>query len=242
MHQSIILSAPNGADILGFIDSVVPGKKHVETLEDRIPEGRKTSHISVGDIRDLREQLITHPFKDGTTRVIVLRDAALMRIEAQNAFLKHLEEPGRGVVFILATPSPGLLLETVKSRCVFFELPSTKSKSTDPQIAFMSKGDSFEMERLTKDKRYHKQKVESYTDAKVLIGGSKLDKLRVVLSISSKREYALDVITASLHMIRVQIKSKYDPSLVRQADRLIVAYDRIKANGNVKLQLLNSVI
>ena len=40
-----------------------------------------------------------------------------MNEEAQNALLKNLEEPPEGIIFILCTPYPNLLRETIRSRC-----------------------------------------------------------------------------------------------------------------------------
>ena len=40
-----------------------------------------------------------------------------MNEEAQNALLKSLEEPPEGVIFILTTPFPNNLRETIRSRC-----------------------------------------------------------------------------------------------------------------------------
>ena len=40
-----------------------------------------------------------------------------MTKEAQNAFLKNLEEPPEGIIYILITDNPDLLLTTIKSRC-----------------------------------------------------------------------------------------------------------------------------
>jgi DNA polymerase-3 subunit delta' len=40
-----------------------------------------------------------------------------MNEESQNALLKNLEEPPEGVIFILMTPFPSMLRETIRSRC-----------------------------------------------------------------------------------------------------------------------------
>ena len=40
-----------------------------------------------------------------------------MNEEAQNALLKNLEEPPERIIFILCTPYPNLLRETIRSRC-----------------------------------------------------------------------------------------------------------------------------
>jgi hypothetical protein len=47
----------------------------------------------------------------------IILDADRMRQDAQNVFLKTLEEPPRNTVFVLATGNPASLLPTVRSRC-----------------------------------------------------------------------------------------------------------------------------
>ena len=54
---------------------------------------------------------------EGNRRVVVVDDAHALTIEAQNAFLKTLEEPPASSAIILVTPAPGSLLATVRSRC-----------------------------------------------------------------------------------------------------------------------------
>lgn len=71
--------------------------------------------IRIADIRKLRSDLsLTNPF--GGYRVAVLRRAEKMTPEAQNAFLKILEEPKTPVVFILTAETKKGLLPTVVSR------------------------------------------------------------------------------------------------------------------------------
>jgi DNA polymerase III subunit delta' len=53
----------------------------------------------------------------GRGKVFVIRQAELMNRFAQNALLKTLEEPPRGVTLILLCPSPEDMLPTVRSRC-----------------------------------------------------------------------------------------------------------------------------
>ena len=51
-------------------------------------------------------------------KAYIIRDADTMNPSAQNAALKLLEEPPRGVVFILCVTNAAALLPTVRSRCV----------------------------------------------------------------------------------------------------------------------------
>ena len=54
---------------------------------------------------------------EGKHRVVVVDEAHTLTTEAQNAFLKTLEEPPASSTIILVTPAPGSLLATVRSRC-----------------------------------------------------------------------------------------------------------------------------
>lgn len=62
----------------------------------------------------------------GGWRAAIVDDAHKMTTEAQNAFLKTLEEPPDGTLLILITSEPSSLLSTIRSRCarvVFDALP-----------------------------------------------------------------------------------------------------------------------
>ena len=55
-------------------------------------------------------------------KAFIVHEAETMNPNAQNALLKLLEEPPRGVVLILSTATPAMLLPTVRSRCVELSL------------------------------------------------------------------------------------------------------------------------
>ena len=82
-------------------------------------EGKK--FINVGQIRTLRAEAFVKPHMS-ERRVFVINTAETMNESAQNAFLKVLEEPPEGVVFILVSLSASELLETVVSRCTRLSL------------------------------------------------------------------------------------------------------------------------
>ena len=62
----------------------------------------------------------------GRTHVIVVEDADRLTEAAANAWLKAIEEPSEGTVFLLCAPSPDDLPPTIRSRCrlVTLRLPS----------------------------------------------------------------------------------------------------------------------
>ncbi|MBI3963268.1 MAG: DNA polymerase III subunit gamma/tau, partial [Deinococcus sp.] len=74
------------------------------------------SHNSVDNVRELREHLLLAPAAGGT-KVYILDEAHRMSGSAWDAFLKTLEEPPPGVLFIFATTEPEKVPPTVLSRC-----------------------------------------------------------------------------------------------------------------------------
>ncbi|OGZ26691.1 MAG: hypothetical protein A2365_04085 [Candidatus Nealsonbacteria bacterium RIFOXYB1_FULL_40_15] len=71
--------------------------------------------ISIKKIRELLEKLIFKPY-NSETKIAVIRDAHLMNREAQNCFLKFMEEPFEKTNIILVSSYPYLLLDTILSR------------------------------------------------------------------------------------------------------------------------------
>lgn len=72
--------------------------------------------ITIGLIRDLLAwQALTPQY--GRARVVIIEPADRMNLNAANALLKTLEEPGRDALLLLVTARPAALLPTIRSRC-----------------------------------------------------------------------------------------------------------------------------
>jgi DNA polymerase-3 subunit delta' len=71
--------------------------------------------LLVEQVRDVVKTAWRTP--DGPRRVIVVDGADRMNPNAQNAFLKALEEPPPSTTIVLLASNPEALLETVRSRC-----------------------------------------------------------------------------------------------------------------------------
>ena len=100
-----------------------PCRKVMETLHPDFitvddPE-KKT--VSVDLIRQARADMYVQP-NESDHKIYLFPRAQDMRVEAQNALLKILEEPPRYGVFILLTDNPERLLPTVRSRCTELSL------------------------------------------------------------------------------------------------------------------------
>lgn len=72
--------------------------------------------IRVEQIRSLQERLSFRPL-EATRKVAIIASAQAMNAQAQNAFLKTLEEPPPQTLLVLLASAPDKLLSTIRSRC-----------------------------------------------------------------------------------------------------------------------------
>lgn len=80
-------------------------------------KGRLKKELQVDQIRSMAADAYVLP-NEAAEKVYLIEDADTMNESAQNAALKLLEEPPKGVRFILCVQNPEKLLVTVRSRCV----------------------------------------------------------------------------------------------------------------------------
>lgn len=118
----MINGVDNPADGLElFGDAPPPEPQSIDELEGDLvrvvrPE-MKSRRISVKQMRELEKAMYQASDKD-KWKVGVVLEADRMGVEAENAFLKTLEEPPERCLLLLITASPDRLLPTILSRCV----------------------------------------------------------------------------------------------------------------------------
>ncbi len=101
------------------------GHPDLFTLERGLlhPDTKKiTNEIVVPHVRRVNQQLRMTPVEGGW-RVAVVDEAEAMNPNAENAFLKLLEEPPAKALILLVSHAPGRLLPTIRSRCRLLVLP-----------------------------------------------------------------------------------------------------------------------
>lgn len=86
----------------------------VLVTHDTGEDGKPKKTIGVAGIRRVNESVTERP--RGSRKVYIIPDGENMTVEAQNAFLKTLEEPPEYAVFIIVIPSASQLLQTIISR------------------------------------------------------------------------------------------------------------------------------
>lgn len=106
----------------GFSPDVISIRKDADKKE-----------FTVNLIRNIKDSLYIAP-NELEKRVYILEDTETMNANAQNAFLKMLEEPPSYVVFLLLCANTENLLETVKSRAPILY---TEQLSTEDIHAFL---------------------------------------------------------------------------------------------------------
>jgi DNA polymerase-3 subunit delta' len=91
-------------------------KEKIFSTRDKNPSQSGGGQIQINQIRDLFWRLALKPIK-ASLKVAIINQAHLMTREAQNCFLKTLEEPRGNSLLILITEYPNFLLPTILSRC-----------------------------------------------------------------------------------------------------------------------------
>lgn len=77
---------------------------------------KNLTSIGLDAIKQLQKKIFLKPRKS-KTKAIVIEDAELLTIEAQNALLKVLEEPPDNTIIILVATTNEAFLPTILSRC-----------------------------------------------------------------------------------------------------------------------------
>ena len=101
------------------------------------PRGTGKS-IKVEYIRSVRNDAYIAS-NEGSYKFYIIKNAEFMTVQAQNAFIKILEEPPEKVVFMLLCESSSTLLDTVKSRSQIFGLCKDLNSEEDSKSLSIAK-------------------------------------------------------------------------------------------------------
>ena len=107
-------------ELLDTLDGVA--ESQIDALADKISkavtpliDANKTSAISVGQVRAIRDWCATSDM-EGQRKLVIIEGLENALGSAVNALLKTLEEPPRDTFFIIISANPGRLLATILSR------------------------------------------------------------------------------------------------------------------------------
>lgn len=249
--QSMVFTGPEGVGLSASITYIANSLKvkpvYVLPEKDEKVDIEK-GVITVDVIRRLYSQTKT---VESNMRLIVIDYAERMGTQAQNAFLKLLEEPGVNTHFILLTHTLGMLLPTIRSRVQLIEVrPIAASQSesllddlkiTDPtkraQLLFIASGLPAQLTLLAKDDKAFERRAQLIREARSYLQGTVYDRLKVAVSFKDDRQQALTMLMDAMKLVQNSLKTGQDPTQVKKIAALLNAHERIEANGNIRLQL-----
>ncbi|MFY9227765.1 MAG: AAA family ATPase [Candidatus Microsaccharimonas sp.] len=255
LPQAVLLTGPSGFGLntVAFAISEAMNTMPVvlDPEKDEIIDVEKGS-ISIEMIRRLYDWTKTTELKH---RVIIINYAEKMGIPAQNAFLKLLEEPSSNTHFILVANKPSKLLPTIHSRTQTFELrPMTVEQSEKilddnnvtnvqkrAQLLFMASGLPGELVQLIVDEDYFQARAAIIRSAREYLQGSAYDRMKIAQQYKDDRNTALLLLTDVLKLLQRNVESG-KTELIPKINEVLKAYDRIEANGNIRLQLASVMV
>ena len=103
------------------------------------------SNNKTDDIRDLIEKVRIPP-QIGRYKVYIIDEVHMLSKQAENAFLKTLEEPPAHIVFILATTEKNKILPTILSRCQIYDFNRIKEDEICKALIEICKKEDFKFE------------------------------------------------------------------------------------------------
>lgn len=103
------------------------------------------SNNSVEDIRNLKEHIGFKPMQ-GRYKIFIIDEVHMLSPSAFNAFLKTLEEPPKGVIFILATTEPEKIPATILSRVQRFDFRRVGAKDIALKLKKIAENEKVEIE------------------------------------------------------------------------------------------------
>jgi DNA polymerase-3 subunit delta' len=209
--------------------------------------------IRVEQIRDMTSHAIN---KTRQHRVYIIDGAERMNAQAQNAFLKLLEEPSLHVHFLLVTHELERLLPTVVSRTQRLSVPPitvaqsealldtlrVHDKATRAQLLFLASGLPAELTRLVQDTELFQARAVTITAARQFLQGTVMEKLEIIHTCSADRPRTLELLYYAQRVLNHSLTQKPSTALVERAEQLSAAYDTIAANGHIRIQLARLVV
>lgn len=223
------------ADILGISVDKLDVYPHYHPINSINGKG-----ISIDAVRQLEHAIsLKIPGKQAISRIIVICNAQLLTVEAQNALLKTLEEPPQGTMLILTSSQQESLLPTIQSRVQAIDInkPTTDelqaallahglAKSRLQQVLALSGGLPGLAFALADDDQSHPL-VSAAQTARQLLQQTTFEKLCQVDSLAKNREASRNVVQILMQMAHAALLTGRASSRWQRVQQ--AAYDADKA-------------
>jgi len=122
--HTILLSGPSGCGKTTIARIL---RRRLKCSDSDFQELNCSDFRGIEMVRDIRSRCMLSPI-DGECRIWLIDEAQLLTKDAQNAFLKLLEDTPSHVYFFIATTEPQKLLVTIKTRATEFKVKTLNDK------------------------------------------------------------------------------------------------------------------
>lgn len=187
----------------------------------------KTEVVNVDEIRKICNDAYIKP-NEAKTKVYIIPNADKMQIQAQNAFLKVLEEPPQNILFILCCTSAQQLLLTIRSRVTVYKLGFDTTDDENAQKA-IQKAEQI-ARALTVTKGYELLCATLFTDR--VFAKSVINNLLLIVNNAVKAKVA-NIICNDVEQLLADSLSTQN--LIDILDIITTAEARLNSNINMNL-------
>jgi len=187
-------------------------------------------------------------------QVVIIDHAESMSGEAQNAFLKLLEEPRPGLTFILTASNADDMLPTIQSRLQVVQLHpvsaqvlAAEAKKLQPgvdnqtlaQLLFVANGRPATLVTMLHDEKAFERHKHIMQKAKLLLSADQYERLAMVQELAKDKNELTATLEAMAHMLKLQMMRDSALKWVGVADDLQECLRRLRQNGNARAQLVH---
>ena len=199
---------------------VVPDGQEVNIPGAIVLQPEEKTVITIEQARDVMRKL---ELKQKNDVYVLVRPADKLGLDSANALLKTLEEPGEKVHFVLVTEQPSLLLPTILSRAAIY---------------FWRNPEGFDL-KIQAD-----EKVKNIAKKMITAGGIELVEIAEEIKKRKEgvRDYALAVVGVAIEMLYKSYFITGKEMFLMKIPKFLSAYEGVKQNGNVKLQIVANLI
>jgi len=208
--------------------------------------------LGIDEVRDLTKFIsLTVPINKEINRVVMIPNSEILTVQAQNAFLKNLEESPKSTLFILTTKKINNHLPTILSRARIIdvvkpskiEIKKYLSNYTDAEIEqnyLLADGAPRLIEILLDN---NESEIKNDINlSKQILSASKINKLKYINVLSESREEAIKIISLIKQMSKIgSLSDNSKQSLMWQniLERSIQAEAKLRSNSLVKLTVMD---
>lgn len=187
----------------------------------------KSEVVNVDEIRKICNDAYIKP-NEAKIKVYIIPNADKMQVQAQNAFLKVIEEPPQNILFILCCTSAQQLLLTIRSRVAVYKFEA--DSTADDNIKNAQEKAEQIAKSITATKGYELLCATSFADR--TFAKSVLEQFRVIVSNAVKYKVAH---LGCSNVEQLLADSVNTQNLMNISDIINVAVSRLNSNMNMNL-------